>query len=279
VDEFSSGLRFSGVGVLAMANAGPKSNGSQFFVTVAPTPGLNDKHTIFGWVTSGTNVVIAISQVAVDANDKPLTNQVIQSVTIRRVGTAAQNFNINAQTLPEVTHPTLRLTNSGAQVALTFTNRAYADNRLYTSTNLEVWSEIPLGIEMNPPGTNLFFYTKDAQRRFFRATQVQYASSTFAPRSLSGKVLRIVYSTGPVCTLTFTNSTTGTCVTPAGSGAITGSAWYQESYRGYVWPVLYSNYYPQELRLDFTSNTAGNFVGNEYRNGVPYSIGGTFTLN
>src|SRR6058998_3378057 len=62
-DEFGGPQKFNGPGYLAMANAGPNTNGSQFFVTVAPTPWLNGKHTIFGIVTEGQDVADAISKV------------------------------------------------------------------------------------------------------------------------------------------------------------------------------------------------------------------------
>jgi cyclophilin family peptidyl-prolyl cis-trans isomerase len=68
-------------GVVAMANAGPNTNGSQFFIMLAPTP-LPHLYTIFGKVTSGQNVVNAIGALPVDANDKPLNPPVIQSVTV-----------------------------------------------------------------------------------------------------------------------------------------------------------------------------------------------------
>jgi len=77
-------------------------------------------------------VVIAISQVATNANSKPLTNVVIQNVLIRRVGSAAQAFDINAQNLPQVTNLPLKIANSSGQISLAFSNRLYADNRFTT---------------------------------------------------------------------------------------------------------------------------------------------------
>ncbi|ERT00092.1 peptidyl-prolyl cis-trans isomerase-like 1 [Sporothrix schenckii 1099-18] len=64
-------LKHTGAGVLSMANAGPNTNGSQFFLTLAPTPWLDGKHTIFGRVQSGMGVLRRMGQVATDAEDRP----------------------------------------------------------------------------------------------------------------------------------------------------------------------------------------------------------------
>lgn len=83
-DEFNPQYTFDGPGVLAMANSGPNSNGSQFFITHAATTWLNGKHTIFGKVIEGMDVVDAIATTPVGANDKPVTDVVLNSVEIIR---------------------------------------------------------------------------------------------------------------------------------------------------------------------------------------------------
>lgn len=76
-DEVDSKYRFDAPGILAMANAGPNTNGSQFFITTVSTPWLNMRHTIFGKVTKGFDVVQKIEDAEVNGSGKPLTDQKI----------------------------------------------------------------------------------------------------------------------------------------------------------------------------------------------------------
>ena len=82
-DEIVPSLTFDRRGLLAMANSGPNSNGSQFFITLVPTPHLNGRHTIFGRVIEGEDVLDAISQVPVDPRDKPIDPVAIETVDIQ----------------------------------------------------------------------------------------------------------------------------------------------------------------------------------------------------
>jgi peptidyl-prolyl cis-trans isomerase A (cyclophilin A) len=83
-DEFHPDLRFNRPYLLAMANAGPGTNGSQFFITTVPTPHLDGRHTIFGEVVQGTEIVDAIGKTQTDRGDRPVKDVVVESVTIDR---------------------------------------------------------------------------------------------------------------------------------------------------------------------------------------------------
>jgi peptidyl-prolyl cis-trans isomerase A (cyclophilin A) len=284
VDEFTNSLRHDGFGTLSMANSGPDSNGSQYFVAVSPQPQLNDVHTIFGRLYGGSNVVYAINHVATDANDKPLTNVVVQNVVIQRVGTAAQAFDINAQGLPVVTNRLANIAKVSTNLSITFSNQLYTDTRLYFSTNLLAWSAAKFGIDVTLPITTGILTGPVLPAQFFRIAQVQYPPTLYVPKNVLNRTIILTFQSGIPGTITsvFDNAGGGSYSWSGGaSGPIVFYTYTQAPYRGRFSPVWFNGFPIMVLHLDYDSASIGTFKGTAYptypSSTGSYAVTGTFT--
>jgi hypothetical protein len=144
------------------------------------------------------------------------------------------------------------------------------------------WTSNALGIEITAPVSNNVQQAKNAPRCFYSMAQIQYGSSTFAPKTMYGRTLTLNFTVGPgLITITF-DSSGGGIYTWVGqpSGTVASYTWSQEPYRGFLWPLQISALVPLTLRLDFTSNTAGTMSGTAYFNdGSSGSVSGTISLS
>jgi cyclophilin family peptidyl-prolyl cis-trans isomerase len=213
-DEFSSGLSHSSAYIVSMANSGPNSNGSQFFITAEATAWLDGKHTIFGSVVSGTSVCAAINNTAV-TNSVPNTPVVINSITIRRVGSAANAFDITAQGLPSVSRSVGNLIVSPGVSAAWVTTQPQTEGTVFTafkSTNLSTWSSLNASTLYLGSNAQSSFSLGTAQesKAFFNLAAASHPSpttvSSYANRTLS---VSAPTSLGGTMVFTFNSSGSG----------------------------------------------------------------------
>lgn len=143
-DEFIEGLTHDAEGVLSMANAGPTTNGSQFFVTLRATPELDGVHSVFGRIVEGIEIVRTIGLVSRDpGNANPPEAVVINSVEIVRLGEAAESWDELAVSLPEVYSDSLWVTFPGDGTPQLHMNRpASAQTWLFSSPDLIDWTRL-----------------------------------------------------------------------------------------------------------------------------------------
>lgn len=201
-DEFSATLTHSGPGILSMANSGVNTNGGQFFVTVASANHLDGKHTVFGKVTAGMAVVDAINAVpkVVGEPSKPVTPIILNTVTIRRVGAAAEAFDIHAQDLPLCGQAKGRLrVESGvkAEFVLDAPQPAGSVIQAFQSPDLQGWvklSETFQGTGSDGPPT-LPLGAAELPSAFFHVPLVVYPDA-MAPAKPVGKTLFIEWTIG-----------------------------------------------------------------------------------
>jgi cyclophilin family peptidyl-prolyl cis-trans isomerase len=173
-DEFNPQLRHDRAGILSMANSGPNSNGSQFFITLTNTAFLNDRHSVFGSVSTGLDIVQAIGRVAV-TNEVPLAPVTIRRIEIVRIGAAAQAFATNnAAQLPELSYQPARLqAATRTNALLTWSTNASSTYRVmgatalgtsnWLSTGESVWREANFTAQGVVGNSNFFFQVIEAQ--------------------------------------------------------------------------------------------------------------------
>jgi peptidyl-prolyl cis-trans isomerase A (cyclophilin A) len=274
-DEFDPALRHDRPGIVSMANSGPDSNGGQFFITVAPTEWLDNKHSVFGFVVEGMNIVSNIAIVATDSGDRPLVDIAITNVFITRNGTNAQNFAVTNQLLPEVASLPIEITDE--KVVKISTGTATSSYQyVYSSTNLIGWTEYTNAYRVLPDGAMDMSPATEA-RGFFRATRVVYPADK--NRTASPIRHRLVMTMGAnivnIAPETFNSGIVSINEDPDHN--VTDWIWDAEPHL--VWFAMASDYYyPLGFELHYSTSTNGVVVVYQYLDYNWKFVGeGTFT--
>ncbi len=195
-DEFHTTLAHNSAGVLSMANSGANSNGAQFFITLAPTDWLDSKHSVFGRVVEGMDVVNAIGATGTPEGI-PTGPTTINNVTIVRNGTAAQNFNATAVAgLPEARETPAVLKRSGAMFALEIARSPFTQHHFASSATLASWDRLGSLDDFAAaglPSVDITSVATGKSREFYRIATCAYAPR---PADLVGKSLVLNLASG-----------------------------------------------------------------------------------
>lgn len=179
-DEFHLTLPHDRAGILSMANSGADTNGSQFFITLGPTPWLDNKHSVFGSVVDGLAVVYEIGGGASGET-------IIERVDISRIGTSALAFDANGpHGLPEWKSTSLRWTENRH---LTIEREPFSTHWFFGTENLRDWIYEGLVIDFAAARTeavDVSWFLANRPRYFFRASKIQYAKR---PAEFGGRTL------------------------------------------------------------------------------------------
>lgn len=291
LDEFSPDLRHDHPGVLSMANSGPNTNGSQFFVTVAETTHLNDVHTIFGEVVEGyESCVLPLSNVPANASGVPVQEVKITSITIQRLGAAAQAFNPLAQSLPTVTAPAYSLSNinpSAGTGGIAINQPARSLLRLYRTQDLSTWDDLGflyLDRDASPLSTiNIGGVVSGVSKQFFRVPIIIYPSNAIAPDSLAGRILTVQTTAFGPFTVEFFSGGGGTVTYEGSIYNITGYDHDPEGYgasivirSGGLIPLKFQLAYDFENSTHFSGRTSASYYdsifGWQSMSGTAYTL-------
>ena len=285
-DEFDPTLRHNAAYTVSMANSGRQTNGSQFFITVAATPWLDDVHTVFGRVTAGQTVIDQINATPTAA-DRPLTPIAIQSINIH--GPSLATFNLAPAWLPKLENARPTLTKNGATLTVGHDRLTYSDYVLYHGTSLTAWSRVGIGYfaAVAPPTDVDATAALTDPAHYFRIARTDYSTcrNTFIPQTIGSKTFTFTSNFPYVSDVVLNASGTGGTWTlrTAATGAITTVTYTLAPYTPKIymkWASTGAFGFDLEFlyTLNQTSANGGTFTGTSNASGYQNNITGTFTV-
>ena len=200
IEAVHNGLLHSN-GVIAMANSGPNTDGSQFFVTTTNVPGWDGKYTVFGHVVSGMAAVEAIAAVPVQGvQERPVEDVWLHSVAIRRVGAAAEAFDAAAQGVPVLEDAPIGLATSGTNLLVSMRIEGQTQMAIRESADLAAWESSNLGLYVGSD----FTWTNSVSRAllgdkyFFHFSRIRYTEPVSTPAGNRGKKFTFWWNEQPL---------------------------------------------------------------------------------
>jgi len=289
LENVTNGLMHSN-GVISMANSGPNTDGSQFFITATNVPFWDGGYTVFGHVSTGMNVIISIAAVAVSGSgSRPVVDVVLNNVVIRRVGEAATNFDIAAQGVPVVESGPMATTRSGTNQLLIFEISTQTEMLFRESSELQTWENSDWGFYTDPS----FIWTTSVARAslgnayFFHMSRIRYPVPITSPESQRTRIFTFYWNTDPAVeyVATFASNWPGGgqyVVTTGTNAPISGTiffydTWTREPYSARLGFIDDSGkQYNYSLGFN-PAQITNRFTGSYSLSGSSYLISGVFT--
>lgn len=205
LESVTNGLAHSN-GVISMANSGPNTDGSQFFITTTNVPGWNGSYSVFGHVTAGMNAVTSIAAVAVQgAGSRPVEDVVLSNVVIRREGEAAKAFDVSGQGVPSPESAPMRVDREGTNLNLQIEVATQTKPlRWSESTTLTTWTHDPFPVQVALVYTGATYVMSGAiplasmgDKYFFHTSRLRYPVPVSSPFNNRGRLFTFWWDTEP----------------------------------------------------------------------------------
>ena len=284
-DEIDPSLSHATPYTVAMANSGPDTDGSQWYVTEGNQSYLDGSYSIFGTVTSGQAICDALNAVTTDTSNRPVTPVTISSITVH--GPSLASFNLNPAGIPRILNGAPVLKAAGSTFSLGFDHEAYSEYFGFDSPDLASWSSFANQyFHSAPPPAGDYDVTSLAtgSKHFYRFARVDYSScyNPITPSTIAGKTLTFpgLFGTSYV-TVSIDATGTGGTYQYAFSGYAPNSGpltavTHISPYSAYLYVTWDTGIIIAFDILNFSTANGGKFTGRTNANGFA-NISGSFT--